>query len=71
MKDGCPKCGGIMNKKKVTAEYSTGGKSGHVPVTYWECQSCGEQYFDAEALKRLLGSSESQDHQEENPFKTN
>lgn len=60
MKDACPKCGGLMIKKALTAEFSKGEKLAHIPVTYWECESCREQHFDIEALKLILGTEEDE-----------
>ncbi len=54
----CPQCGGDVKGKEISAQYSEGQKSGHIPMKVMECQQCGEQFVDVELIKMLLDKTE-------------
>jgi YgiT-type zinc finger domain-containing protein len=51
----CPLCGSrAIQEKQGTYKLNIHGKAVLTPdVTYWECPSCGEAFFDREANKKI------------------
>ncbi|AQS60334.1 YgiT-type zinc finger protein [Desulforamulus ferrireducens] len=57
MSSKCPQCEGEIKAKEITAKYSEGQQSSHIPMKVMECQQCGEQYLEVELIKMLLNKT--------------
>ncbi|MFH0940090.1 MAG: YgiT-type zinc finger protein [Planctomycetota bacterium] len=52
--DSCEFCNGIVEYCRTRAKFDYRGRTIYVDnVPLWECNRCGEQYFDAPVYKRL------------------